>query len=401
MLMDDLGQVSQAPERFLNLGGGNPSQVPSLHSWFSQEMATLATRRIFDPLFSSYDDPQGAIDFREILADFLKRNLGWPVDSTNILCTTGSQSSFFMLFNLFAGRDKQGNHRKILLPQSPEYIGYGELCLDGSGLQAVASRVVITGVHRFQYQIDFETLRVGSDVSAICLSRPTNPSGNICTDEELASLAALASEHDVPLIVDCAYGEPFPGITFRHSRLDWSENLISCFSLSKLGLPGMRAGVVVADAGLIRILANMSAAMVLATNPLGTRLVQGLFESDRIIDVVNSDIRPFYLEKARHAVACCEQAFAGLDYFVHEPGGAIFLWVWFRGLPVTTAELYQRLKRRGVLVIPGHLFAPGLSAPTAQMAECLRISYAQPAQVIERGLQIIAEEVRGAYVQGR
>lgn len=400
MLMDDLGQVRHSPGSYLNLGGGNPGQVLSLHAWFSEELAALATRRAFDPLFASYDDPQGAIDFREILADFLRRHLGWPVSAANVLCTTGSQSSFFMLFNILAGRDGQGARRRILLPQSPEYIGYGELCFDSGALEAVASKVTLTGAHRFQYEIDFDALRAKGEVSALCLSRPTNPSGNICTDAEIVSLSALADDLDVPLIVDCAYGEPFPGITFRESNLAWSRNLVACFSLSKLGLPGMRAGIVVAGPELVRVLANMGAAMVLTTNPLGTRLAQALFESDRILDVVRNDIRPFYLDKARHALDCCEDAFAGLDYYVHEPGGAIFLWLWFRGLPISSLELYQRLKAKGVLVIPGQLFAPGLVAPTKQMSECIRISYAQSAEVVERGLRIIAEEVRAAFAQG-
>lgn len=46
------------------------------------------------------------------------------------------------------------------------------------------------------------------------MSRPTNPTGNVITDEELIKLDALAHQHGVPLVIDNAYGVPFPGIIF-------------------------------------------------------------------------------------------------------------------------------------------------------------------------------------------
>ena len=46
-----------------------------------------------------------------------------------------------------------------------------------------------------------------------------------------------------------------------------------------------------------------------------------------------------------------------------KPEGAIFLWLWFKDLPITTEQLYQRLKARGVLMVPGHNFFPGLDKP--------------------------------------
>ena len=35
---------------------------------------------------------------------------------------------------------------------------------------------------------------------------------------------------------------------------------------------------------------------------------------------------------------------------IHKPEGAIFLWLWFKDLPITTELLYQRLKKRGVFL---------------------------------------------------
>ena len=46
-----------------------------------------------------------------------------------------------------------------------------------------------------------------------------------------------------------------------------------------------------------------------------------------------------------------------LPYRIHKPEGAIFLWLWFEGLLITSQDLYQRLKQRGVHAvkhIPGY-----------------------------------------------
>ena len=76
------------------------------------------------------------------------------------------------------------------------------------------------------------------ETGMICVSRPTNPTGNVITDEELIKLDALANQHGVPLVIDNAYGVPFPGIIFSDARPLWNPNIVLCMSLSKLGLPG-------------------------------------------------------------------------------------------------------------------------------------------------------------------
>ena len=71
--------------------------------------------------------------------------------------------------------------------------------------------------------MNFEGLDEIGDVGAICVSRPTNPTGNVVTDEEIERLGIVARARGVPLIVDNAYGLPFPGIVFRDATLTWTS----------------------------------------------------------------------------------------------------------------------------------------------------------------------------------
>ena len=71
-----------------------------------------------------------------------------------------------------------------------------------------------------------------------------------------------------------------------------------------------------------------------------------------------------------------------------------------RGLPITCQELYDRLKQRGVVVVPGHYFFPGLDEEWQHRHECIRVSYAGEDKLVQQGVQIIAEVVRQAYSEG-
>jgi valine--pyruvate aminotransferase len=251
--------------------------------------------------------------------------------------------------------------------------------------------------HMFKYQVDFESLEITDEVGAICFSRPTNPTGNVVTDEEVNRLRTLANEHGVPLIIDNAYGTPFPNIIYEDVLPVWDENMIVCMSLSKLGLPGLRTGIVIAHQEIIRIVSRMTSVFSLAPGGVGPGLALDLVRSGEITKISREVIRPFYQAKVKRAVAQLQEEMAGVPFTIHKPEGALFLWLWFEDLPITSRELYERLKKRGVLVVSGHYFFPGLNEPWKHKDECIRVTYAQDDEVVEQGLSIIADEVKRSY----
>ena len=142
---------------------------------------------------------------------------------------------------------------------------------------------------------------------------------------------------------------------------------------------------------------RVNAVISLAPGSLGAAIVTDLVRTGQILTLSREIIQPFYRKKAEKAVESLENELDGLDFHLHKPEGAIFLWLWLKNLPISSAELYQRLKNRGVLVVPGHYFFPGLTEKWLHKDECIRISYAQDEQTVHRGLKIIAEEVKNAY----
>jgi len=398
-LMQDLGEATRpVPGRTVHLlGGGNPARIPAVEDVYRRRLREIAADDAQLGRFAaSYSAPAGDHSFRVAVAEDLARRYGWRLSEKNVALTCGSQTAFSLLFNLFAGPQEDGSMRRVLLPLAPEYIGYADVGLvDG---MLVAQRATIEELPGgfFKYRVLFEGLDAIADVGAICVSRPTNPSGNVLTLDELTRLDAMARARGVPLIVDAAYGEPFPGIQFAESGLIWNGNVVLCLSLSKLGLPATRTGIVVAQEEVIEAVTAYNATASLAPASTGAVIVEPLLASGKLEALCSEVIRPFYAERSREAVERLQEACRDLPLRIHRPEGAFFLWLWFPGLPIRSAELYRRLKARGVYVLSGHHFFPGLDEPWAHRDECLRVNVAQEPASVAAGVRAIAEEVRRA-----
>lgn len=394
--MDDLNDGLRTPGAIM-LGGGNPAAIPAMLEYFHQASENMLSNGELLAALANYDGPQGKDVFVKALARLLKETYGWNISEKNISLTNGSQSGFFYLFNLFAGQQPDGSHKKILLPLAPEYIGYADAGIDEDIFVSYRPEIELLDNGLFKYHVDFEQLKVDESVAAICASRPTNPTGNVLTDEEIRKLDQLARDNQIPLIIDNAYGLPFPNIIFEDVEPFWNENTILCMSLSKLGLPGVRCGIVIANEAVTQALTNMNGIISLAPGSVGPALGHYMIEKKDLLHLSSEVIKPFYQQKSQRAVELLQAAMPDDRFRIHKPEGAIFLWLWFDALPITTMELYQRLKARGVLIVPGEYFFIGQEDNWEHAHQCLRMNYVQDDELMQKGIAIIAEEVNRAY----
>ncbi|MEZ8429583.1 MULTISPECIES: valine--pyruvate transaminase [Vibrio] len=395
-LMDDLNDGLRTPGAIM-LGGGNPAAIPAMLDYFNQASADMLASGELIAALANYDGPQGKNSFIKSLAAMLKETYDWDISEKNISLTNGSQSGFFYLFNLLAGQQPDGSHKKILLPIAPEYIGYGDAGIDDDIFISYHPEIELLENRQFKYHVDFEKLKVDDSVSAICASRPTNPTGNVLTNEEVRKLDKLARENNIPLLIDNAYGLPFPNIIFEDVEPFWNENTILCMSLSKLGLPGVRCGIVIASEEVTQALTNMNGIISLAPNSVGPAIANHMIEKGDLLRLSSEVIKPFYKDKSLRAVELLQEAIDDPRFRIHKPEGAIFLWLWFDELPITTMELYDRLKARGVLIVPGEYFFIGQEDEWDHAHQCLRMNYVQDDEAMQKGISIIAEEVKKAY----
>ena len=394
-LMQDLNEaIGSNDPNVCMLGGGNPAIIPAVMDVFRQESQRLIDTHTLDHSLGYYSSPQGDLGFIRILCDFFNEQYGWDISEKNIALTNGSQNSFFYLFNTFAGDMPNGQKKKILFPLAPEYIGYRDIGLSDDMFVSAKPSIEYLSDGQFKYHIDFNALTIDENIAAICVSRPTNPTGNVITDTELDTLDRLAQQHNIPLIIDNAYGLPFPGTIYTNTQLQWHKNIILGLSLSKLGLPGVRTGIVIANEETINVISSMNGTLCLAPNNMGASLVSRLIQSKEILSLRDNIIRPFYQKKMHHAIELVRTLFNGVTVHTHKPEGAFFLWLWFPDLPITSKALYRILKEKKVFVIPGEDFFIGIDTAWPHQYQCIRINYALSDSQLARGLEIIAEEVK-------
>lgn len=255
----------------------------------------------------------------------------------------------------------------------------------------------------FKYKVDFDALENleelnNNKIGAICCSRPTNPTGNVLTDGEMTHLKQLAKKHGIPLIIDNAYDAPFPNIIHTSTTLEWDDETILCFGLSKIGLLGVRTGIIIAHPKVTKAVSNMNAIVNLSPVRFGAAIATPLFQNDEIIHLSDAFIAPFYKKQSAFAIRRLQEGFADYPVYIHQPEGAIFLWVWFEGLPISTTTLYQILKQQGTLIIPSEHFFVGMqTADYPHAKECIRLSIAQDDHTLDQGIKTIGEVVRRLY----
>lgn len=404
-LMDDLAYAASSGQIEAMLGGGNPARIASVEAAFERAYAEFAPH--FMDHAAAYSGSQGDAAFLRTLADFFNRHYGWDISPAHIALSHGSQQAFFYLFNLFAGEFADGP-RKILLPLVPEYLGYADVQVGGPQFAAAWPRIVPCAFQGqsgfFKYHMDEAAVRRllrDERIGAIACSRPTNPTGNILSDGELATLSQLAAEQGIPLIVDYAYGAPFPNIVQAPLHLDFQAHHILCFSLSKIGLPSLRTGIIVADPSVIASISALNATLGLAPSRMAAGMMQSMLRHDgagSLWQLAQNDIPNFYQERLGVALDLLRQELADYPLRIHVPEGAFFLWLWFEGLPISAANLYEQLKADGTLVVPGQHYFPGLDvAQTPHAHACVRMSYAQNDASLQHGIRSIGQRVRAAY----
>lgn len=399
-LMEDLGEAINVNPDLLFMGGGNPAHIPEF-----EQRVTDHLRRIVDnpaalhKLIGAYQSPRGSEEFIAELIKFFRQQCGWKINKNNIAISNGSQSAFFILINMLVGATDSEN-RRVCYPVMPEYLGYSDQGLIKDCSVSIRPRVDLLDDGFFKYRVNQAGLEQAENISAYCISRPTNPSGNIISENELDCIAGLAKKNDAYLIVDCAYGNPFPGMVYDPVVPLWHDNSIYVLSLSKLGLPGVRTGIVVGPEEVINKFVKINTVISLANGNLGPVLATSFLKAGEMSDICGRILLPFYRAKRDLAVAEVQKQLHGIPCRIHNPEGAFFLWLWLENLPVTSMELYERLKKKNVLIMPGEHFFFGLGEEWEHTHQCVRLTYCQDNDVLIKAIRLLGEELRIIYKEG-
>ncbi len=400
-IMKDIVETLQSGggQDLINLSAGNPLILPEVEQLWRDATAELLASPEYGEVVCRYGSSQGYGPLITAIAKDFNQRYGLNLTERNILITPGSQSLYFYAANAFGGYASNGELKQIVLPLSPDYTGYGGVCLFPEALIAYKPTLDIDAAnHKFKYRPDFSQLSVSENTGCIIFSRPCNPTGNVLTEEEVRKIAALAAPYNVPVLIDSAYAPPFPALNFTDMQPVFGDNIIHCMSLSKAGLPGERIGVAIGDEKLIQVLECFQTNLCIHPSRYGQAIAARAINSGSLVQIAEQVIRPFYQQKFTVLESTLNAAMPkDLPWFLHRGEGAIFAWLWLKDLPMTDWELYQELKKVGVILVPGSTFFPGLKEDWQHKHQCLRISLTGSDEEIALGMQRLAKAVAQIY----
>jgi valine--pyruvate aminotransferase len=400
-IMKDIIETLRAGkgQEFINLSAGNPVILSEVEQLWRDCTADLLSSSEYGEVVCRYGSSQGYQPFIDAVINDFNQRYDLKLTDRNILITPGSQSIYFYAANSFGGYTTEGKLKNIVLPLSPDYTGYGGVSLVPEAVVAYKPTLDIdTEAHRFKYRPDFSQLSIDETTGCVIFSRPCNPTGNVLTDDEVEKIAGLAAPYNVPVLIDSAYGPPFPALNFTEMKPIFGGNIIHCISLSKAGLPGERIGIAIGEESMIQVLESFQTNMCIHSPRYGQAIASRAIASGALADIADKVIRPHYQQKFAILETTLDKFMPqDLPWFLHRGEGAIFAWLWLKDLPITDWEFYQQLKQVGVIVVPGSSFFPGLRADWRHKQECLRISLTATDEEIQVAMQRLAKTVEQVY----
>lgn len=212
-----------------------------------------------------------------------------------------------------------------------------------------------------------------------------NPTGRCMTLERRQAVLDLATAHGVAIVEDdiyarLAYDEPPPPPL---KALDPTGSVVYVSSYSKLLMPGLRLGYLVAPARLVERLISLRRATDLCSPPLLQRALT-LFLREGGLRRHLRRVLPLYRERRNALTQALARHLPG-DVRWSAPQGGFCTWLTLPGYHAF-ADLERAFLAQGWAVTPGEVF---LAEP--QMQKSLRICFGgQPPETIAAGIQILA-----------
>lgn len=320
---------------------GNPS-VPC-----PSEVTDTIIEEVKNPKIHGYTSAQGTIEAREAICEYNYKKYGFKLSKDLTYLTCGAAAGLAISLRALISSDSE----KVLTfaPFFPEYKVFTE---------NAGGSLLVSKCDETTFDIDFAELEktITSDVQAVIINSPNNPSGSVYSEESIIKLAKFLNDkqkeygHAIYLISD----EPYREILFDGALCpfipNYYDNTVVCYSYSKaLSIPGERIGYVSVSPKAENA-EKLYLAIAGAGRSLGYVCAPALFQKiiEKCVDKVSDssvyrDNRDLLVEKL-----------TSLGFECLNPKGAFYI---FMKSPISDAEEFSDIaKTFGLLVVPSNSF---------------------------------------------
>jgi len=315
-----------------------------------------------------YTPAPGRLQLRQAIADYLSRTRGVPYTPQEVtVCHSGKHALSGVLLSLVHEGDE-------VLLLAPAWVSYVEQVRFAEGTPVLVPPRPDMGV-------DFDALEaaIGPRTRGLMLNSPNNPSGYVCTADELARLADFARRHDLWVLSDEIYGrlvyddEPYRSLVQQGD--DARARTVIVDGASKTwSMTGYRIGFLAGPPNLAAAVGRLHSQLAGAPNAVGQEAFEAALTSEA--PEIEGMLKAFD-ERRRRIV----QGLREIGLRTPFPGGAFYVFpaideVWPGGDSAAFCEAL--LEQEGVAAVPGSAFG---------VEGHVRFSYATSMEQIEKGLE--------------
>lgn len=354
---------------------GNPS-VPVTEN-FTKVMIDLLQHE--NPMaLHGYSPTLGNPAFKEAVASSLNRRFGMSYKPTHIFPTSGAAGA---IAHALRAVTKEGDEVIVFAPFFPEYIPY----ITGTG-----AKIKVVKADTKAFQINFEEFEKAliSNVKAVFINSPNNPTGIVYSEETIKKLADILRDKskeygfDIYLISDEPYREiVFDGKTCPYPS-KYYDYTLSCYSFSKsLSLPGERIGYVAVNPAIpeAETIVAMCGQISRGTGhncpaSIIQQAVAKVIDETSDLSVYERNMNILYDE------------LTSLGFEVVRPGGTFYIFP--KALEDDAVAFSQKALKYDLVLVPADSFAcPGY----------FRMAYCIDTEKVERSLDALRKFVKTEY----
>jgi len=359
---------SPHPDLISFTGVGDPNQFPLKD--FHKSIRAIFQQKGIEAL--AYGDfGAGYLPLRQTISHILASQ-GIQTHPENVLITTGSQQAIALVCQILL------NPGDVVLVEKPTY----NMALDL--FRTLDLKIVGVPVDKDGMQVDRLEPLLQQHHPKLLYTIPNfqNPSGMCLSRERRRQLLTLAERYNVPILEDDFVGDlryngrSLPAI----KALDPDGRVIYVGTFSKMLMPGLRVGYLVADGPVFDRLVKLKQVSDLTTSPLIQHTLNEYVSVGRYQAHLRRSVRLYH--KRRDAmITAIEKHLPDVD--IMSPQGGLFIWL---RLPnsLSALALLPFASKEGVAYAPGSWFFP----ESSEGLSFLRLNFAvQTPEAIEEGIQ--------------
>jgi aspartate/methionine/tyrosine aminotransferase len=380
-------------KQWANLGQGSPETgpIPGAPERIEQLKIPAASQQ--------YGPVAGNNDLREAVADFYntthRRGKKSKYTRDNVSIASGGRLALTRLASAL-GNINMGHF-------IPDYTAYEELL---SVFKAFTAIPILLDAEE-GYRISPAALKkeiLGRGLSALLVSNPCNPTGQLVADEELAKWCALARECQCSFIIDefyshYIYGDAGAGRMMSaaaHVEDVETDPVIIVDGLTKnWRYPGWRISWTLGPKAVIEAIASAGSFLDGGANHPFQNIAAGLLEP-KLAQQETEAIQKHFGKKRQFMLGRLKEMGIGVDA---EPAGAFYIWANLANLPKPLNDgmnFFREGLKENVIIVPGVFFDvnPGNRRSHSRYENYCRVSFGPEMSRLETGLDSLERVIK-------